>query len=78
MTPEEKAKELIDKFKEYCFHNFDNDAEEQRINNAKECALITTEYLMKQLDNIGQSIIHAERNFRMNYWEQVRNELKKI
>lgn len=42
MTPQEKANELIDKFKGHCFHNFDNDASEQR----------------------------------MNYWEQVRNELK--
>ncbi len=48
MTPKEKAKELIDKLKGFCFHNFDYDAEEMRIGNAKECATILVKEFSRQ------------------------------
>ncbi len=63
--PEEKAQEFIDAFKEFCFHNFDNDA------------LVAIYYLMTQLNSL-ETTMNAEANYRMNYLEQVKQVLEKI
>ena len=75
LNPKEKAQELIEKHKKYCFHNIDNDVIEQQIHNAKNVSLITVEQIITILDNLGQSIIHAKRNNSIDYWEEVRNEI---
>ncbi len=75
--PEEKAQEFIDAFKEFCFHNFDNDAEQQILDNAKGYALVAIYYLMTQLNSL-ETTMNAEANYRMNYLEQVKQVLEKI
>ena len=76
LTPKDKAKELIDKCKEYCFHNFDNDAEEQRMNNAKQCALILADEFIEWCkpdsdEDCGFSLAPS-----YNYWNSVKLELE--
>ena len=74
MTPREKARELVDKYKPYvyCFlgsgmlTNTINDEVEN--NNAKKCALIAVDEIMKIIDtNMGE-----------RYWQQVRTEIEQL
>ena len=94
MTPKEKAKELVDRFKEHSqSHIDDNVAKEfnsrnieytkskfaammrwSRVYNAKECALICVDEMIKVLWKIQHSICSDE----IIYLEEVKQEIEKI
>lgn len=73
--PKEKAIELVKKLKEYSFHNFDNDAEEQQINNAKESALICCFEIINALKNFDDPKKHYTE---VDYWGFVIKEIRLI
>lgn len=65
MTPKEKAKELVDKYKFYLGN------EKENINEAKDLALICVEEirdLMNRLQNYEQAV----------YWKKVKEEIEKL
>ena len=76
MTPKEKAKTLIDKFKGYSFNNFDNDATEQRTDNAKKCAIILVDEILEYIGEIATIEYHFGKSIA--YWKDVKDEIKEF
>ncbi len=85
ISPQEKAEELVDKYKPfvYCYMGsgmLSNDYDENVVfRNAKECALIAVDEILKALKyppkaNENRHIIHVET---IIYWQEVREELLK-
>ena len=70
MTPELKAKELFDKH----FDFVEAWSGSNQIENAKQCALITVNEILK-IDNIKPYILHKEI---IEYWKQVKQEINKL
>ena len=86
MTPKEKAKELVDKFRQQtdgiAGYNYDN------VN--KQCALIAVDEIIKSeprspsdvdWDDCGgthQYYYEAQREDADNYWEEVKKEIEKL
>jgi hypothetical protein len=67
MTPQEKAKELIDKF--YYFTASFGDEQ------AKQCALISVELHLEELSKM--KLIFSDRELHYKFWQQVKEELTK-
>ena len=78
MTPQEKALELVDKFKPYS-HFWVNDFgtqkeyELERLENAKECALIA-------VDEIIDALLHHswQNKNEISFYEEVKQEIEKL
>jgi hypothetical protein len=73
MTPEEKAKELINKFAIYLRANlmYDEDADE----DAKQCSLIAVDEIIKE------TLLHDETTYqhgRTSFWKEVKQEIEKL
>jgi hypothetical protein len=71
MTPKEKAKELVRKFKKYAYYpeTEDDGLFIYEINeNGKQCALIAVDEIIKVVGNNSESHI----------WIKVKQEIKKI
>ena len=64
MTPKEKAKNLVDKFMPLV----EAYSSQGQVDNAKQCALIAVDEI--------PGIIYA--NMEDNYWQQVKQEIKKL
>jgi len=79
MTPKEKAKELVDKMYQ---HQWRKDTIEFR--NAKQCALIAVDELIKMESMFLSEIIKicdaAKFNYEINhsFWQDVKNEIEKL
>jgi hypothetical protein len=72
MTPKEKAKELIKKFE---WLDTPYDGESGFNHNAKQCALIVVDEIMKVLDEFSVGVRHG---FGELFWEKVKNEINKL
>jgi hypothetical protein len=69
MTPQEKAKDLFDQYIYYV----EAISERQQTENAKQCALICVEELLKD-----KEIIDGMRVINDPYWLEVKQEIEKI
>jgi hypothetical protein len=69
-SPKEKAKELVEKYKEF---TEDNHAE--RYCNAKQCAIICVEISIEEIDNFNR---HGGFQYRIDYLQEVKNEILKL
>jgi hypothetical protein len=74
MTPKEKAHELINKF---LLYSDDGDLKNKywKIRNAKQCALIAVDEILDD-DMYGMEEEYFEN--RIDYWEQVKQEIEKL
>ena len=71
MTPELKAKELVDKFRTYI--SMWSGGIEVENENLKQCALITVKEIAKNLD------MNASKTFTdLQYWVDVKDEINKL
>ena len=69
MTPAEKAKELLDKYKEHII-----ETDDYFINSgAKKCALIAVDELIKQEEKYNNGSFYPS-----NYWTEVKAEIQKF
>jgi hypothetical protein len=66
MTPKEKAKELFDKYAMYLRANLMYD--EEAIEDAKQCALITVDEVLGYMG--------SDRGYI--FWEEVKSEIEKL
>jgi len=76
MTTKEKAKELVEKFRFYLGNS--NDGEEFYVDDldAKQCALICVDEILKSLNNIeGQ---HSTLYEEEDYFKEVKQEIEKL
>lgn len=80
MTPAEKAKELVDKYKEFTqFRNDGGHDEEVTNDNAKQCALIAVQELIKYLPSSdGNPPNLPETIYNSEFWEKVKEEINKL
>jgi len=70
MTPKEKAQYLFDNFYNHCFNpDTYRDVNED---NAKQCALIAVDEIIKQESTYDLSISD------INYWQQVKQEINNL
>jgi hypothetical protein len=70
MTPKEKAKELYNKFYNTSSHPHHV---ESRKNNAKQCALIAVDEILKAVDNPDETYLMQHS---VNYWSEVKQEIE--
>lgn len=84
MTPEEKAKELRDK---YIFTSLDSNDDYETLKlkiliHAKQCALIAVDEILKAIPTEYLDVWQGEANMVINedleYWQEVKNELEKL
>jgi hypothetical protein len=72
MTPQEKAKELVDKFKTYAdWNGFDS---KRGLLNAKQCALIAVYEIL----SMGIMADSGDWNMAKEYWQEVKQEIEKL
>ena len=76
MTPKEKAKELVDKFKNYSWMSDIEGCEESSINeSAKQCTLIAVDEIIAQIEpSVSMDVISS----RIKYWQEVKTEIEKL
>ena len=70
MTPKEKAKELVAKFKPYSYSGRDEDRE-WRFENAKQCTLIAVDEMLEE--HRFNDSDYANRRFK--YFQEVKQEI---
>lgn len=80
MTPEAKAKELIDKFKEHAYYDYHDltpmrQRRESKLENAKECAQICVEEVLNEQVRVDYLTPEAY-NLQKEYWHEVLTHLK--
>ena len=68
MTPKEKAKELYDKM----FLIIENKGMYDDLYNAKQCALIVADEILKAVDNQDETYLMKHS---VNYWTEVKKEI---
>ena len=70
MAPEDKAKELVDKFEISFAGTISNSEDWETL--AKECALIAVDEILNEENDFIQTEWHY------NYWQEVKNEINKL
>jgi len=81
MTPKEKAEKLVNKFRDYADGT---DSETDRFSpnierkNAKQCALIAVNEILKELDVEIWGLEMYEAFDRQSYWQEVKQEIEKL
>lgn len=75
MTPQEKAKELVDKFSEYASDEGIQSGDKNLC--AKECALIAVEEILKEITDIEYAYITVYGALK-EYWKDVKQEIEKL
>jgi hypothetical protein len=86
MTPKEKAKELLEKMynTDYCgIKHFPNkrycDCTEINYYQAKQCALIAVDEVIKALDNEDIYIQgETDLDYHIIHWKEVKQEIEKL
>jgi hypothetical protein len=68
LTPKERAKELVDKY-------FENWNLSLTIENAKQCALIAVDEIIKELDNYNRN---GGINLKILYFQLVKKEINNL
>lgn len=78
MEPHLKAKELIEKFGHYTkFYNDRTESIDVNLDDAKQCALICVDEIMKELGEIDQSM-PVSLDPRSQYYLSVKEEIIKL
>ena len=88
MTPQEKAKELVDKFYQYANEEFDDKLNEYpgqvlserrkiRKESSKQCALIAVDEIIESIPK-EPSISTVQRIGSIMFWFEVKQEIEKL
>jgi len=72
MTPKEKAKELVNRFKYRTIRGVE--VETMSISLAKQCALICVDEMLESLWNVGDSFLNDE----IKYLKEVKQEIEEL
>jgi hypothetical protein len=75
MTPQEKAKELIDKYKNYALST-GVDENDLSFNDLTQCALIAVQEII--LSNPHSNPFNTDVYPTMSYWQDVKKEIEKL
>ena len=72
VTPKEKAKELLDKFKEHSQLMIGYGGLTSKIGTAKQCALIAVDEILETV------VVYDDISNDYQFWQQVKQEIKKL
>ena len=78
MTPKNKARELVKKFRMYAFtsdYDYAENGAENEYYNAEKCAIIAVDEI---LDANPMYYTGFEYEINLEYWQQVKTEIKKL
>lgn len=82
MTPKLKAEELVEKFECYVDYQGDDcfNEREKMLINAKRCALITVDEILKsnpcfEDSDRGGNLMYSNNSY---YWQEVKEEINKL
>ncbi len=80
MTPKQKAKKLIEQFKDFAFYS-GKETEETSVEwNAKQCALILVNERLEELNfthiGYGKTIMQGYQKTKNKYWNDVKAEIE--
>jgi hypothetical protein len=75
MTPKEKAKELVEKYKDYAYTNVFSFRIESNLYNAKVCSVIAVDEVLKQLTPIEKAPNNKDA---FEYWNEVKQEIENL
>jgi hypothetical protein len=75
LTPKEKAKELVDKFKYNTRAFNETNGWEDSCYNAKQCALIHIDIM---IDSIEVGFEDSKSLAKINYYQEVKTEIEKL
>jgi hypothetical protein len=84
MTPKEKAKELVEKFRQYAHSHWDErNGFENELENSKHCSLITVEETLTvcpldKYDNLNSELTPEDVGLHLfeEYWYEVKKEIE--
>jgi HEPN domain-containing protein len=76
MTPKEKAKDLINKFRLHSRYWDCRNDEPLEENHAKQCALIAVNEVI--LANPHSNPLNTDVYSTMDYWQQIKQEIEKL
>lgn len=75
MTPQDKAKELYDKYLPFVQRWDDFKAVSIKKENAKQCALMTADQIKEEIRELcGEEVL----SIHMIYWSKVKQEIEKL
>ena len=82
MTPQDKAKELVERFKDYSDPNYHECAMEWELtqsikDNAKECALIAVDEILN-ISYFEEGRMSEDDSLYKNYWLHVKTEINRL
>jgi hypothetical protein len=75
MTPQEKAQELVDKFR---MNVLDYEGCSINTHKAKQCALIAVDEIEKTERNVLLKFSLINEDMVMHYWQLVKQEIEKL
>jgi len=81
MTPKEKAKELVDKFREFSYVDYEHQESHEDFNllfNSKQCALICVYEQIKLINDYADRQMLTNWATARGYWEEVKQEIQKL
>jgi hypothetical protein len=79
MTPQEKALQLIDSFDEYAESRIsDNGRGFDKKYCSKQCALIVVNEIINETSPLELHPLGTYTNPKIEYWEQVKQEIEKL
>jgi hypothetical protein len=73
MSPKERAKELVDKFKKNTRAYNETNGWEDSAYDSKQCALIAVDEVIEALHEH-----HWQNRLIIDYWEEVKHEIEKL
>ena len=75
MTPEVKAKDLVDKYRNSIMSFLSDRMKDQ---NAKKCALIAVDQIILEQCKSSELKDPRYQDERINYWNEVKKEIEKL
>jgi len=76
MTPKEKAQYLVDKFTPHAYGVWDKNGSKEERYHSKQCALIAVDNIITS--NPHSNPLNTEVHSTMQYWQEVKTEIKNI
>jgi hypothetical protein len=78
MTPKEKAKELVDKFRKE-FDWVESDYAIDLYRDTRQCALIVVDEIIELCEfDVIYDVLNQRYMDKLNYWDEVRQEINKL
>lgn len=73
MIPQEKAKEIFNKYEKKLMYDYNNYHYKYNLEHCKQCALIAVEELIQEENKYNNGSFYPSK-----YWQEVKQEIEKL